>query len=192
MSLYVWHVKDNMFDINQIYILNSLLSDKEIENLYTITDKHFKWELNNTSYDDSKFFWVKQLWGGGELDTSEIIENTFREKIQNLFNIELETVELFMNGQTHGQCGKMHSDEKGGWDSSSDYITLVYYFNKEWNPELGGFTVIKDNDGRLHTVYPTPNSAVMFNSRLEHIGLEPTCHCNTMRITLAHKMKIKR
>ncbi len=190
MSLYVWHVKVNMFDPKQIYITNDLLNEKEFENLLIITD-HFKWELKNSSYDDSRFFWFKQLWGENDIDTSHIIENTFREKVQSIFNIEVETVELYLNGQTHGQCGRFHSDEKPTWDSS-DYITLVYYMNKEWNAQLGGFTVINDDMNRMHIVYPKPNSAVVFNSRLEHVGLEPTIHCNTMRITLAHKMKIKR
>jgi Rps23 Pro-64 3,4-dihydroxylase Tpa1-like proline 4-hydroxylase len=117
------------------------------------------------------------------------IEGTFTAKTNFLLQIKTQTVELYMNGQTHSQCGKMHSDEKEDWDPNSDYITLVYYANKEWYPEWGGFTVVDDGQN-THIIYPKPNSVVVFNSRFRHVALEPTVHCPSMRITLAHKMKI--
>ena len=72
----------------------------------------------------------------------------------------------------------------------SDYITLVYYANDSWSPEYGGSTMIIDNENNIHSCYPEPNSAVVFNSRFPHVGLEPTIHYKNMRVTLAHKFKM--
>jgi Rps23 Pro-64 3,4-dihydroxylase Tpa1-like proline 4-hydroxylase len=117
------------------------------------------------------------------------MELTFRTIAENALGIKLETQRLYFNGQSHGQCGNMHQDTWG--DDDNEYITMVYYVNETWKPEWGGFTLIMQ-DSNVHVVYPKPNSAVIFNSRLYHVGLEPTIHCTGMRITLAQKFKIVR
>lgn len=175
-------------DVNQIYKLDNLLSDGELEGFRKICD-HYPWEFSNATTDDSRYFWAKNFWGV-KLGKSNEIEIGFRKKLESLFNVKLETVELYLNGQTYGQCGDMHADTKPEWDPSFDYITLVYYVNEEWKPEYGGFTCVEDVAGNLHTIYPKPNSGVVFKSSLRHVGLEPTIHCKGMRITLAHKFKV--
>lgn len=174
--------------LNQIYKVSSFLNESELDGFRKISS-HFEWKFDNTSHDNSRVFWRKDLWAGF-LGQSKEIELGFRKKVESLLNVELETIELYLNGQSHGQCGSFHTDLKEGDDLSAEYITLVYYANETWSPELGGFTVIKDDDGGIHIVYPEPNTAVIFNSKLSHIGLEPTIHCRDMRITLAHKFKV--
>ena len=182
-----WHVKDSMFDVNQIYKIDSpLLSKTEIENFETLLQK-YSWEFDNISYDGFRTFWLKQLWGE---EKSYEIEFLFRNKIESLFDIKLETVEMVLNGQAHGQCGSLHTDEKEFFDKNSEYITLIYYAHRQWSPEQGGFTVVIDRNNNIHSFYPKPNSAVLFNSRLHHVGLEPTIHCRTQRISFAQKLKI--
>lgn len=177
-------------DLTQIYKIDNFLQPKELENFTIITREHYNWRLSNTSYDDSRLFWFKDLWAGLiKEERAKEIEATFRARVQYLFNIETETIELYMNGQTHSQSGKMHSDEKEDWDPNSQYITLVYYAHPEWNIEWGGFTAVETKEG-MHINYPQPNTAILFDSRLKHVALEPTVHCPAMRITLAHKMKI--
>lgn len=179
-------------DISQIYKIDKLLEPKELENFHIITKEHYDWRLVNTSYDDSRLFWFKDLWAGLLPETrAKEIEATFRAKVQYLFNIEVETIELYLNGQTHSQSGKLHSDEKEDWDPKAEYLTLVYYAHPEWSVEWGGFTAVETQNG-LHINYPEPNSAILFDSRLKHVALEPTVHCPSMRISLAFKMKIIR
>jgi Rps23 Pro-64 3,4-dihydroxylase Tpa1-like proline 4-hydroxylase len=177
-----------MFDINQIYKIENFLNETEI----TAFDHfcgNYTWELNGRSYPEEKLFWKKDLWKSffGKCDT---IENTFRVKLESLLNIKVETERLYLNGQAHGQCGSIHSDLLEDSDPEYDYMTAVYYVNKTWSPELGGFTVIVDNSHNMHIVYPNPNSIVIFNSGFAHVGLEPTIHCNDQRVTLAHKFKV--
>jgi hypothetical protein len=175
-------------DVSQIYKFDSLLSQYELEGFNKLCD-HYVWEFNNATTDDSRYFWGKNFWSDVSGKSKEI-EIGFRKKIEDTFNVKLETMELFLNGQTYGQCGDMHTDLKPEWDLSQDYMTLVYYVNKEWKPEYGGFTCIEDGSNNLHIVYPKPNSAVLFNSSFKHVGLEPTIHCKGIRTTLAQKFKV--
>jgi Rps23 Pro-64 3,4-dihydroxylase Tpa1-like proline 4-hydroxylase len=177
-----------MFDINQIYKIDNFLDDAEIQGFDHFCE-HYVWEFGAYSYDTSRVFWIKDLWQS-KWGQCESIEQTFRTKLETLFGVKLITERMYLNGQAHGQCGSIHSDVTEESDANSDYITLVYYVNKQWSPEYGGFTVVIDHLDNMHINYPKPNSVVIFNSRLPHVGLEPTSHCTTQRVTMAHKFKI--
>lgn len=177
-----------MFDINQIYKIDNFLTEKEIP-AFDHFCSHYVWELEGFSYARDKVFWKKDLWKSKH-GKCEKIEQTFRVKLESMFNITIDTERLYLNGQAHGQCGSMHTDLLTDSDPESDYMTAVYYVNKTWSPELGGFTVIIDNSDNMHIIYPKPNSMVIFNSAFAHVGLEPTMHCIDQRVTLAHKFKV--
>ena len=179
-----------MFDINQIYKIENFLTEREVVGFDHFCE-HYVWELKGFSHSTkNKIFWRKDFWIS-KLGKCEPLEQTFRTKIESLFNIELQTEDLYLNGQAHGQCGSMHTDAPDEEsDEESDYMTAVYYVNKTWSPEYGGFTVIIDNVNNMHINYPKPNSIVVFNSRFAHVGLEPTMHCKDQRVTLAHKFKV--
>ena len=177
-----------MFDVNQIYKIENFLDEKEIAGFEHFCE-HYVWELRNYSFSKERMFWKKDFWES-KLGKCKPIENTFRNKIQSLLNIKIETERLYLNGQAHGQCGSLHTDLLEESDPQCDYMTAVYYVNKTWSPELGGFTVIIDNLDNMHIVYPKPNSIVIFNSAFAHVGLEPTMHCKDQRVTLAHKFKV--
>jgi Rps23 Pro-64 3,4-dihydroxylase Tpa1-like proline 4-hydroxylase len=177
-----------MFDINRIYKIENFLNETELAGFNHYCG-HYVWELNGYSHTSDKLFWKKELWGSTWGECKQI-EETFRIKIESLLNIKIKTERLYLNGQAHGQCGSMHSDLLEDSDPESDYMTAVYYANKTWSPEYGGFTVIVDNSDNMHIVYPKPNSIVIFNSGFAHVGLEPTIHCKDQRVTLAHKFKV--
>jgi len=178
-----------MFDVNQIYKIDNFLGNDEIPAFDHFCD-HYIWELRGFSHNTDKMFWKKDFWESS-LGKCKPIEHTFKTKIESVFNIKIETERLYLNGQAHGQCGSIHSDLISGYfDPQYNYMTAVYYVNKTWSPELGGFTVIVDNSDNMHIVYPKPNSIVIFNSGFAHVGLEPTIHCKDQRVTLAHKFKV--
>jgi hypothetical protein len=176
-----------MFDINQIYKIDNFLSNDEIEGFQTITDK-YKWEHDGFSHKQTRIFWIKELLKVTGVPPAEPIETTFREKIEYLFNVKLQTERMYLNGQSHGQCGSFHTDVEV--DADGEYMTLIYYANKTWDAEKGGFTIIVDNQQNMHIVYPKPNSIVCFNSKFAHVGLEPTVHCVDLRVTMAQKFKV--
>lgn len=175
-----------MFDINSVYIFKHFLTEQEIT-CFNETEKKHQWTFSGYSINPKdRIFWAKKLWD----DNIECvdIESIFRKKIEEYFNVKVETKKLYLNGQAHGQCGSFHRDAE--CNLRGNFITLVYYPHSIWKPEWGGFTIIIDGKGVMHTIYPEPNSAVVFDSKLLHVGLEPTVHCITQRVTLAHKMEI--
>ena len=193
-----------MFDVNQVYKIDNFLTEQEVV-AFDHFCGHYIWKLNGFSHSKDKLFWKKDLWGydpdlgkcepnlwgsDSNFGKCEPIEQTFRTKIETLLNIKIETDRLYLNGQAHGQCGSIHTDLLEDHDPECNYMTAVYYVNKTWSPELGGFTVIVDNSDNMHIVYPKPNSIVIFNSGFAHVGLEPTMHCKDQRVTLAHKFKV--
>lgn len=178
-----------MFDINLVYKLENFLDEKELKGFDHFCE-HYVWEMGAFSHTEDRLFWKKDFWES-KWGKCEPIELTFRVKIESALDIKVETERLYLNGQAHGQCGSLHSDLFEDSDPNSKYITAVYYVNKQWSPEYGGFTVIIDKHQQMHIIYPKPNSIVIFDSDLPHVGLEPTVHCKDQRVTLAHKMKIK-
>ena len=177
-----------MFDINQIYKIDNFLNETELGGFDHFCS-HYVWEMEGYSHTSDKLFWKKDLWES-TWGKCEPIEQTFKIKIETALNIKIETERLYLNGQAHGQCGNIHSDLLEDSDPECEYMTAVYYVNKQWSPELGGFTVIVDKSDNMHIVYPKPNSIVIFNSGFAHVGLEPTMHCKDQRVTLAHKFKV--
>jgi hypothetical protein len=176
-----------MFDINQVYKIDALLSEQEHKGFMYYED-HYVWEFVGFSHDNnSKIFWKKDFWGE-RFGACEAMESTFRTKVESTFNIKVKTEALYLNGQAHGQCGSIHCDVDES--EEGNYMTLVYFPLLEWHPHWGGFTVVIDNNDNMHAIYPKPNSAVIFNSRFSHVGLEPTSHCNKQRVSLAYKFKI--
>jgi Rps23 Pro-64 3,4-dihydroxylase Tpa1-like proline 4-hydroxylase len=177
-----------MFDINQIYKIENFLTETEIQGFDHLCSR-YSWEMVGCSHTAEKMFWWKELWES-DLGKCTQIEQTFKTKIEDLLGITVQTESLHLNGQSHGQCGSIHSDLLEDSDPNSQYLTAVYYVNKTWSPEMGGFTVIIDRADQIHISYPKPNSIVIFDSSFAHVGLEPTMHCKDQRVTLAHKMKI--
>ena len=177
-----------MFDINLIYTTDNFLNETELSGFDHFCGDYI-WELKGFSHNTDKMFWKKDFWES-DLGKCEQMENIFKTKIEISLNIKIKTERLYLNGQAHGQCGSIHSDVLEDSDPECNYMTAVYYVNKTWSPELGGFTVIYNNSDNMHIVYPKPNSIVIFNSRFAHVGLEPTIHCKDQRVTLAHKFKV--
>jgi Rps23 Pro-64 3,4-dihydroxylase Tpa1-like proline 4-hydroxylase len=175
-----------MFDINQIYKIDNFLTDEELATLQKYAQRYV-WTFTGFSHDpNSRVFWKKDLMH--DLGLCKPVESIFKNKIEQTFNIRVETKDLYMNGQAHGQCGSLHTDVTV--DTDGDYLTMVFFPQPQWNPEWGGFTVIIDSAKNIHCIYPNPNSVVIFNSKSPHVGLEPTVHCNFQRISIAYKVKI--
>ena len=91
-------------------------------------------------------------------------------------------------GQTHGLPGDLHQDAIG--EEPGRYFTLLYYSHGRWEPQWGGHTMFSDPaTEQVLSVYPTPNTAVFFDSTILHAGLDPTRHCRNLRVTVAFKLE---
>jgi Rps23 Pro-64 3,4-dihydroxylase Tpa1-like proline 4-hydroxylase len=94
---------------------------------------------------------------------------------------------VYANGQAHGQCGMFHTDVPETSDDS--YYSLVYYIHEDWKYEYGGHLLIKNANG-CEFYWPETNSAILFNSKLQHCPLEPTIFCKSQRESIAFKFRI--
>lgn len=143
------------------------------------TQRGAKWKFGGATNNDTDKFWYMDLMD------EPLFTETLLKKIRRETGVDWILERVYANGQTHGQSGSLHQDVEGV--ESGRYYTLLYYTNNEWKPEWGGHTIFTTDDG-VRTRYPTPNSAVLFDSTIPHAGLEPTKHCSELRVTVAFKL----
>lgn len=131
---------------------------------------------------DSTKFWFLDL-GADNFFTEFSLQ-----RIQDLTGKKFQLDRVYANGQTHGLSGDLHQDVIGGDDS---YKTFLYYPGPVWKPEWGGATIFHDHyQGSIFSLYPQPNTGVLFNSNIFHQGQEPTRQCKELRVTIAWKLKV--
>jgi len=171
--------------LKEIYEFDNFLSDKDYEIVWSEFNK-FDWTFTAKASAITPIpvrrFWYK------ELKESQVIEKIFKNKIENILNKEVSTTRLYGNGQAHGQTAWVHQDE-----SLDNFGSLVYYLHKDWAPHYGGHLIFIENTNPprvIKSVFPSTNSAVVFDSTLFHCALEPTVYCTEQRISIAYKFKI--
>lgn len=171
--------------MSNIFVDEAFLSEMEMLSLDTEFEQ-YHWELVGSSIPEVKeptYHWDKNL------NDSALIRDLFTSKIQNFLNKRIETIKVYANGNTHGQCGHPHVDVLES--TEGEYYTLVYYHHKNWRPEYGGHLILMESGGKIiENIFPKSNSAVLFNSKLPHCPLEPTAHCKRMRISIAYKFRV--
>lgn len=170
--------------LDRVYNFTNFFDKDEREFAKTNFKNHGHWELEGASnkYIDSyHYFWFKDL-----IDHKGLTY-LFKDKVEKFLNTKIEVNRFYGNGQAHGQCGLFHTDVEP--TDVGVFGSLVYYIHEDWIPEYGGHLLIKGND-EIVSVLPETNSAVLFNSKIEHCPLEPTVYCRTQRVSLAFKFKI--
>jgi hypothetical protein len=179
-----------MLEFGQVYEIDCLLTPEELEE----TSKEFqnyKWlfragEMWIEGSKPIRTFWQKPL------ESSEYISTLFKTKIQTLLQREIEITRIYGNGQAHGQSAWVHTDD--GKNDGGIYASLVYYLTPEWKPYYGGHLIFVDSVNNptevLKSIFPKSNSAVMFNSMMPHMALEPTVYCLNQRESIAVKFKV--
>jgi hypothetical protein len=161
-----------------IKVINNFFTDEDLDLLTSEIEKG-SWVLSGNSIElsNNPTFWYKNI-----IDTN--ISNLFLNTIQGDIKHNINIRRLYVNGQAHGQCGYWHTDVNPG---SINCFTVVY-FNKKWLPEYGGHLLIRTSP--ITSIIPEYNKAVLFDSTLEHMGLEPTMHCKTQRESIACKFTV--
>lgn len=165
-----------------ITLYSDVLSEQEWMRAASTTWRGNSWRFGARSNANSQelAFWIM------ELDHDEFFAQHMMQKIAAITNQSWKLLRVYANGQTHGLSGSMHQDTNNV--ASDLHYTFLYYCNPEWRPEWGGQTVFKDSNS-MTTVYPTPNSAVLFDATIPHCGLEPTRHYLDLRVTIAFKLE---
>lgn len=98
----------------------------------------------------------------------------------------LRVIRQYANGHTFGQGGKPHTD-----DHRPGCYTLLYYPMLEWQLGWEGETLFYSTAGNiLHSVQPRPNTALLFDSRIIHMGRAPSRACPHLRVSVALKLEV--
>ena len=178
-----------MLEFGEVYEIDSLLTIEEYIDTHNEFEKyswHFKaGEITPNLNTPLRTFWQKPL------EDSEYIVNLFKSKIETILSTEIQINRIYGNGQAHGQSAWVHTD-----DSKTDavYGSLVYYLTPDWKPYYGGHLIFVDSDENpvevLKSIFPKTNSAVIFNSTMPHMALEPTVYCIQQRESIAVKFKV--
>ena len=174
-----------MMNNSSIITIENFFSDDEYLRLDEILKKG-SWILSGYSQEKDqeiqRKFWYKSL-----LMIPDAID-LFKNKIEKGIQQKITINTLYVNGQAHGQCGHWHQDAKSNnGELVPNYFTLLFFPN-HWFPEYGGHLLLKTD--KITSILPEYNKAVLFNSGLFHVGLEPTVHCLTQRESIACKFTI--
>jgi hypothetical protein len=143
-----------------------------------------RWYFGNQSVTEQAAipFWKMDLDHVPALDQ---LWQQSRSVCEQITGCSLKVVRQYANGHTYGLGGRPHTD-----DAREGAFTLLYYPMPVWRPEWEGETLFFDNNGDVLTgVAPTPNRAVLFDSRLLHAGRAPSRYCGGLRVTVAFKLE---
>jgi hypothetical protein len=155
----------------------NFLTDQEQSYVITKTLMGSTWKFGAVSDKSGFMFWFMDLMQ--DVFFTEHMLNKIKITTKKIFALD----RVYANGQTYGLSGTYHQDK-----ADNSYRTFLYYVNLNWKSEWGGSTLFKQNE----EVYIQPfvsNNAILFDSTLYHVGLEPTRHCNDLRVTVAFKLK---
>ena len=162
-----------------IEIINNFFTEEEY-NLIYLECSRCAWEFNAISklvIPEKPTFWFKDIFHTKAKDI-------FYEKIKKGINHNIVIDRLYVNGQARGQSGWWHTDAV---PPGVNCFTVVY-FPQEWKPEYGGHLMLKSDP--ITSILPEYNKAVLFDSMIEHMAMEPTCYCITQRESIACKFKV--
>jgi hypothetical protein len=166
-----------------MYYFENVLDENQYEYVTnkTLYGNRWKFDGTSTSFNPVKF-WYMEL-----IDDPFFTEN-FLKRIELLSRKKYELLRVYANGQTYGLCGDLHKDIDTEY-SPELYHTFLYYVNPVWYVNWGGATHVVTDEDTVDTVFPSKNTGCLFQSTLNHIGMEPTRHCTELRVTVAFKLK---
>lgn len=105
------------------------------------------------------------------------------EKIAKKIELDVKVIDIYANGQTHGQDGCYHKDD-------CDFTFLIYA-NREWKVEWGGRTIFVDSNHENSVVLsPIPRTSILFKSDTLHYAESPSRNCYQLRKTIAYKLTL--
>lgn len=160
--MYMITIIDNFFNLNQLKRCLDIVNN-------------LKWVFGARSRTEEGYkFW------SSDLILEEWLVNTTMDRLhrENRLKRKFSVCRAHANGQTYGQDGIFHTDDK-----RDDHYTLLIYMS-----DTDGHTQFKI-DGQLVNIEPLKNRAVIFKSDILHRGLAPSRGIDDLRISLAFKLR---
>jgi hypothetical protein len=164
-----------------VKIIREMFTPETHQDLYKVFEWELNWKRSNVSESgDGQKFWYAD--GGEHPFISEAIRDAVNPVLAGALGVENIAFERFYcNGQSFGEDGSPHSDYQ-----EDGMYSLLYFPMLEWKKEWGGeFLIYDENEDILLAWWPRPNSAILFNSNLKHVGKSPVKSCLSIRYSLA-------
>ena len=178
---------------DRIQIFDAFLTPEELQ---TCADavKRPLWSFGQISQTSpvSTPFWMMTLTDDPFFSTH------LKSKIETAANRKFSVQRIYANGQTFGQDGTFHQDDK-----IDDSYTFCIYTNKQITAEtaddIGGEFVFKipnhppndDDPFSRIAVLPLYNRGILFPGAYFHKGLAFNRYCKGLRISIAWKLKVQ-
>ena len=178
---------------DRIQIFDAFLTPEELQ---TCADavKRPLWSFGQISQTSpvSTPFWMMTLTDDPFFSTH------LKSKIETAANRKFSVQRIYANGQTFGQDGTFHQDDK-----TDDSYTFCIYTNKQITAEtaddIGGEFVFKipnhppndDDPFSRIAVLPLYNRGILFPGAYFHKGLAFNRYCKGLRISSAWKLKVQ-
>ena len=156
----------------------NVLSHEEHLQCYNYLMESEGWAYTGFSVDINRRFWTYKL------DNNVFFSNYFKQIIEQTTKKKFNLLRVYANGQTFGQCGSIHID-----DNDPSCYTFLYYSNPIWEKDWGGSTFFYSGDDQVSNSF-LPNSGILFQSCIPHIGMEPSSLFKDLRITIAFKLEL--
>lgn len=156
-----------------ITVIDTFFTPDQLKRCCGIVD-NLKWDFGARSqFEEGYKFWSSNL------RSEEWLVNTTMDRLHMEYGLKrkFSLRRAHANGQTYGQDGIFHIDDKG-----DDRYTLLIYMS-----DTDGHTQFKI-DGQLVNIEPLKNRAVVFKSNIFHRGLAPSRDSDDLRISLAFKL----
>lgn len=90
----------------------------------------------------------------------------------------------YANALPAGVEGSLHTDS-----NVSGHLTAIYYPHLNWDPNLGGETLLFNapTDDVIAAIYPKPNRLAVFDGSLPHVARPLSRRSRDLRVTLMFK-----
>jgi hypothetical protein len=147
------------------------------------------WYYKNSSVSTKEGKRANNIFWAMSLTKFTLFTDTILKHIESKTGKRFELLDITANGQTLGQDGTWHHDSpRPGMYTFLLYMTSMPMIIDSTNYKtFGGYTKFKLNRMILD-VEPITNRAVLFKSKVIHVGLAPIYN-NTLRISIAYKLK---
>ncbi len=168
-----WNVDQILDDLDQhgFTLIDDVYSSEYINALVKECTVHLD-EFRNAAIQNGVISNIRSdhiLWINENLDVAQQHIKALQQLSQTLnraFYLGIKDVEAHFACYNAGEFYALHRDNPQG--KNGRMISTVYYLHEAWRAQWGGQLHLQDKNNQWHTIQPTPNRIVMFQSDLLH------------------------
>lgn len=175
-----------------INVLDNLVSDQLIEDLYKRLMSPVYSCVGLSNEDDSYPFWVVRLTIDDFKNVPEF-QKLWTVIDDNILKDKYTPYNVLVNANNFGDCPMVHTDYPNGQEGLDGCYTIIYFGHSEWHYDWSGETVIMNDekDDIVKSIYPRPGRLFVFDSSMPHVARTPSRVAKKVRFTIAFRVMPK-